>query len=315
MTRTSLLTAVAALALLAGCGAPADRGTEQAAQSEGAALKADNVGYAEVDGARIYYQVFGDLKSGKNPLLILHGSFMSGDSMEPLTRHFVSARPVIVIDQRGHGRTGDTEGGLTYDMLGDDAAGVLEALGVETADVLGYSMGGSAAIAVAVRHPDRVGKQVILSGTYNREGWYPEVVDAMQTITPETFADTPMEAEYRRLSPTPDAFPTLVGEIRAMEGPYGWPAGAVRAIEGKTMVIVGDADGVELEHAVDLFKLRGGGDRKAAATGAIEGVPRARLAILPATSHVGIMARAGQIAALATAFLDDETPPMPKDFF
>lgn len=314
------LLAIAAFAL-AGCEGQAGNQSERASPTtqaqEEARLEPTRTGYANVaDGARIYYQVHGDLDAGKPPLLVLHGSFMSAEAMAPLAGRFADDRPVIVIAQRGHGRTGDTEGGLSFDVMADDAAGVLEALGVGSADVLGYSMGGSVAIAMAVRHPEWVGKQVIVAGTYRRDGWYPEVLDTMAAITPETFANTPMEAEYRRLSPTPDAFPTQVEEIRAMEArPYGWPEDAVRAIEGKTMVIVGDADGVELEHAVELFKLRGGGDRKAAATGSITGAPDARLAILPATSHIGIMARAGLIAEMVTPFLDDITPPMPKGFF
>ena len=81
------------------------------------------------------------------------------------------------------------------------------------------------------------------------------------------------------------------------------------------MVIVGDADGVRLEHAVELFKLRGGGDEKAAAQGFMTEAPRARLAILPGTSHVGIMAEAELIARLVTPFLDDAKPVMPPGFF
>jgi hypothetical protein len=90
----------------------------------------------------------------------------------------------------------------------------------------------------------------------------------VEKVTPEFFAGGPMEREYKRLSPTPDAFPTLVEELRALDAsPHNWPEDGIRAIKGKTMVIVGDADGVRLEHAVELFKLRGGRDEKAAAQG------------------------------------------------
>lgn len=273
-------------------------------------------GYASVNGLEIYYEVHGNLNSGETPLLVLHGSFMSAEAMAPLTERFAATRPVIAITQRGHGRTGDAPGGITYKQLADDAAGVLEALDVKTADVLGYSLGGTAAIAMAVHHPDRVGKQVILSGTYRRDGWYPVVLKTMAQMTPKMFAGTPMEAEYKRLSPTPGAFGTLVEELRQMEAQsYGWSEDEIRAIDGKTMIVVGDADGVELEHAVKLFKLRGGGDKEAAAKGFMTESPEARLSILPATSHIGIMARAELIVNLVTPFLEDATPPMPKGFF
>ena len=322
MIRRRNLIGVALIAALALAGCDGRSGREAAAPGakESSMIDASaaptRTGYAETNGARIYYQVHGDLNSGKPPLLVLHGSYMSAESMAPLVARFAATRPVIAISQRGHGRTGDVAGGITYELLADDAAGVLEALSVEAADVLGYSMGGTAALLMALRHPERVGKQVIVAGTYRRDGWYPVVLQAMEKVTPEFFAGGPMEREYKRLSPTPDAFATLVEKLKALDAsPHNWPEDRIRAIKGKTMVIVGDADGVRLEHAVELFKLRGGGDEKAAAQGFMTEAPRARLAILPGTSHVGIMAEAELIARLVTPFLDDATPVMPPGFF
>lgn len=272
-------------------------------------------GYATVNGARFYYQIYGDLTSEQTPLLVLHGSYMSSDAMAPLIRPFVGSRPVIALDARGHGRTGDLPGGIAYEQMSDDAAGVLDALKVRSADVLGYSMGGSTAIKMAVRHPDKVGKQVILSGTYTRAGWYPEVNDAMAQVTPDAFAGTPLEAEYKRMSPTPDAFPVLVNKLRSLDASnYDSAEDAVRRIDDKTMIVVGDADGVELEHAIELFRLRGGGDKKVAVQGFMTEAPRARLAILPGTSHIGIMANADLIAQVAIPFLDDSKPITPPGF-
>lgn len=272
-------------------------------------------GYADVNGARFYFQTFGDLGSGKRPLLVLHGSFMSSEAMAPLIVGFAGTRPVIAFDARGHGRTGDLQGPITYAQMADDAVSVLNALKVPTADVLGYSMGGVTAVAMAVRFPDKVGKQVIVAGVSRREGWYPEVLEGMARITPETFAGSPLEKEYKRLSPTPEAFPALVGKIREQEAAnYDQADEAVRAIQNKTMIIVGDADGVQLDHALKLFMLRGGGDRKAAAQGFLPEAPRARLAVLPATSHIGIMANGPLISELSIPFLDDTKPVVPPGF-
>jgi pimeloyl-ACP methyl ester carboxylesterase len=272
-------------------------------------------GFADVDGARIHYQVYGDLASGKTPLLILHGSYMSGDAMRPMIEPFAAIRPVIAIDQRGHGRTGDLPGPTTYEMLADDAAGVLRTLKVPSADVLGYSMGGNAVLFMAIRHPDRVGKQIIVSGTSRRDGWYPEVQRSFAETKPEMLAGTPLETEYKRLSPTPDAFPTLVAELREMDTmDYDLSDEAIRSIDDKTMIVVGDADGVALEHAVKLFKLRGGADMKAATQGFMTEAPRARLAILPGTSHIGVMAESKLIAQIAIPFLDDAKPVIPPGF-
>lgn len=278
-----------------------------------AATAAAKTGYADVDGARIHYQVHGDLASGKTPLLVLHGAFMSGDAMGPLIAPLAATRPVIAIDARGHGRTGDAPGGLSYDRMANDADGVLAALKVEKADVLGYSMGAATALRLAMLHPGRIGKQVIISGAYRLDGMPPELIKSIASLTPEIFAGSPIESGYRKTSPTPDAFPTLVNEIKALDAAdFAWPEDEIRAIKGKTMVIAGDNDGTTLEHTIALFKLRGGYDLPTILQGFMTEAPKARLAILPATSHIGIMAEAPAIAAMVTPFLDDKAPPPPS---
>jgi pimeloyl-ACP methyl ester carboxylesterase len=272
-------------------------------------------GQVPVDGVRLHYKVIGDPASAATPLLILHGAFMHGEAMEPLGARFAAERPVILLDQRAHGRSGDSDAPLSYPQLGDDAARVVEALGHPRADVLGYSMGGGAAIQMAIRHPRRVGKLVMLSATYRRDGWYPEVMQAIQGMTLEAIAGTVLETDYRRLSPTPDGFGRYVERVRTLnfEEP-DIPDAAVRAIGAPTMIVVGDADGVRPAHAVALFELRGGGDRRAAAAGMITDVPTARLLVLPAASHLGLLGMAEDIARHVTAFLDDAPPPQPAWF-
>lgn len=280
------------------------------------ALAPTRTGYADINGARFYYQIYGDLNSRQLPLLVLHGAYMSSEAMAPLIRPFVGSRPVIALDARGHGRTGDLPGGITYEQMADDAADVLDALQVRSADVLGFSMGAITAIKMAIRHPDKVGKQIIVSGTYSRDGWHPEVNQALAQATPEAFAGSPLQAEYQRISPTPNAFAELVSKIRGLDATnYDSPEDAVRRINDKTMIVVGDADAVELEYAIKFFKLRGGGDKKVAVQGFMTEAPRARLAILPGTSHVGIMANADLIAQVAIPFLDDNKPITPPGFF
>jgi hypothetical protein len=136
--------ALIAVLALAGCDGRSSREAAAPGAKDSSMIDAPaaptRTGYAETNGARIYYQVHGDLNSGKTPLLVLHGSYMSAESMAPLVARFAATRPVIAISQRGHGRTGDVAGGITYELLADDAAGVLEALSVEAADVLGYSL-------------------------------------------------------------------------------------------------------------------------------------------------------------------------------
>ncbi|HWW55728.1 MAG TPA: alpha/beta hydrolase [Sphingopyxis sp.] len=303
-----VMAALAAAILLAAAPRPLHARTQAPATAAAAA----KTGYADVDGARIHYQVYGDLASGRTPLLVLHGAFMSGDAMGPLIAPLAATRPVIAIDARGHGRTGDAPGGLSYDRMANDADGVLAALKVEKADVLGYSMGAATALRLAMLHPGRIGKQVIISGAYRLDGMPPELIKNIASLTPEIFAGSPIESGYKKTSPTPDAFPTLVNEIKALDAAdFAWPEDEIRAIKGKTMVIAGDNDGTTLEHTIALFKLRGGYDLPTILQGFMTEAPKARLAILPATSHIGIMAEAPGIAAMVTPFLDDKAPPPP----
>jgi pimeloyl-ACP methyl ester carboxylesterase len=320
MARLVLVVAVLIVVALALTGCDNQRSTKDeparadpTEQSKGAPTR---TGYANGNGARFYYQIYGDLDSQQTPLLVLHGSYMSSDAMAPLIRPFAASRPVIALDARGHGRTGDLPSGITYDQMADDAVAVLNDLEVRSADVLGYSMGAITAITMAVRHPGKTGKQIILSGVASRDGWYPEVHAALAQATPDAFAGSPLQAEYTRLSPTPNAFPVLVSELRTLDASnYDSSDDAVRRIDGKTLIVVGDADAVQLEYAIKLFRLRGGGDKKVAVQGFMTEAPRARLAVLPGTAHVGIMANADLIAEVAIPFLDDSTPRTPPGFF
>jgi pimeloyl-ACP methyl ester carboxylesterase len=240
---------------------------------------------------------------------------MSSGEMAEFANGFKPARPVIVIDQRAHGRSTGVSAPLSYPQLGDDAAGVVTALGLERVDVIGYSMGGGAALNMAVRHPERIGKLVVLSATYRRDGWYPEVMETIGGLTAEVMANTPMRTEYQRLSPTPDSFVVYFERVKALNyAEHDMPEEQVRAIEAPTMVIIGDADGVRPEHAISLFRLRGGGDTNAAAMGLLAEPPKARLMILPAAGHLGLLAMVREIVAEVEAFLSDARPRLPAGY-
>jgi pimeloyl-ACP methyl ester carboxylesterase len=305
-----LLSAAAALTLATALPAAAQAAPEVTARSASPATRADA---AAVEGGEVRYQIIGDLTSGKTPVLVLHGAFMSADAMKPLT-DLLDDRPVIAVDQRGHGRTGDLPGPISYEALADDAAAVLADAGVERADVFGYSMGAGAALQLALRHPERVKHLVLASMTFNEGGALPGFAQQMESLTPEVFAGSAMEAEFRRLSPTPDAFPALVDKIKVMGRGQNWPADRIRALTSPTFIIIGDHDMVRPEHAVELYRLRGGGDPARASQPFLTEAPPARLAILPASSHVDVFGDPVLLAAMILPFLDDQTRPLPPEF-
>jgi pimeloyl-ACP methyl ester carboxylesterase len=201
---------------------------------------------------------------------------------------------------------------MSYEQFGDDAAALLHALEVERADVMGYSQGGGVALQLALRHPQLVSKLVTLSATYRRDGWYPSVSQALEGLSADLFVDTPVGEAFRQHTADPTAFDAYIEKMRVLNiEDQNITDAQMRSIQAKTMVIVGDADGVRPEHAVAMFELRGGGDEEAAATGAISKVPQARLVILPATSHISISAVVQVLEPMITAFLDDEPPANP----
>jgi pimeloyl-ACP methyl ester carboxylesterase len=277
-------------------------------------MKPSRSGHLPINGLQLYYEVHGELGASETgPLMLIPGAFMATDSMDQWVAAFEPRRPVIAFDQQGHGRTADTPRAMSYEQFGDDAAALLHALEIEHADVMGYSQGGGVALQLALRHPQLVSRLVTLSATYRQDGWYPSVLQALEGLTGEPFVDTPVGVAFRQHTADPDAFDAYIEKMRVLNVEDQHISDAqMRSIQAKTMVIVGDADGVKPEHAVAMFKLRGGGDEEAAATGAIAKLPHARLVVLPATSHVSISTVVQVLEPMITAFLDDVPPVNPS---
>lgn len=254
-------------------------------------------GYASVNGLKMYYEVHG---SGE-PVVLLHGAFMaiSGD-WNSWIRELSKTRKVIAVEMQGHGRTADISRDITSENLADDVAALLDHLKVPSADIIGYSLGGGVAMQCAIRHPEKVRKVVSISAVIRRDGWVKEGVDALSNLTWEVFKGTPMEAEYKSLSPTPDKFPDFVKHVVAMVSkPYDFGADKFKATKAPMFFIHGDADGVRLEHIAEMYRLKGGDLH-----GDMRPHPESRLAILPDTTHVTLMNRMTTIIPMVNDFLD-----------
>jgi pimeloyl-ACP methyl ester carboxylesterase len=266
------------------------------AQDEGTDMSV-TTGYASVNGLNMYYEIHG---SGGTPLVVMHGAYMSIESMGALVTSLAQTRQVIAVELQGHGRTADIDRPLSPDLMADDIDALLQQLNIEKADVFGYSLGGATALHLAMRHPERVNKLVVTSTTYASEGWYPELLGFMDNVTPELFAGSPMEAEYQRLAPNPENFSTLVEKLtRLAKEVEDMPEEDLQAIASPTLVIVGDSDNVRPEHALALFKLRGGG-----VPGDLTGLPNAQLAVIPGATHITVLSRVDLLTLLITEFLD-----------
>lgn len=278
--------------------------------------KPSRSGQLPINGLSLYHEVYGELGSSEvAPLLLISGAFMGTDSTMSWVSAFGGKRTVIVFDQQGHGRTPDTSRAMSYEQFADDAATLLRVLNVDHADVMGYSQGGGVALQLALRHPTLVNKLVSMSATYRRDGWYPVVLKGIGHLDATAFAGTPVEEAFQAHTPDVAAFDAYVEKMKVLNAEdQNISDEQMRSISAKTMVIVGDTDGVTPEHALAMFKLRGGGDEDAAASGMLQQVPAARLVILPATSHVGISAESAVLVPMVNAFLDDVAPATPDLF-
>jgi pimeloyl-ACP methyl ester carboxylesterase len=264
--------------------------------------------YTRINGLDLYYELHG---SGQ-PLVVLPGAFWTIEAMGELMPQLATTRHVIAVELQGHGHTAGIERPLRYELMADDIAALIQHLGLAQADIFGYSLGGGVALQTAIRHPEVVRKLALASTAFKRDGWYPEDLAAMSAMSAEAFAGTPIHDAYLRTSPVPEAWPTVVAKVRQLTtSDYDWTAG-VAALKTPTLILVGDADGLRLAHAVEFFGLLGGGQ----ADGDLAGLPRSSLAVLPATTHVGwappyhgIMMRTHLLLLILTEFLD---APMPE---
>ncbi|HKX84373.1 MAG TPA: alpha/beta hydrolase, partial [Pyrinomonadaceae bacterium] len=196
--------------------------------------------------------------------------------------------------------TADIKRDITSENLADDVAALLDHLKIPSADIIGYSVGGGVAMQCAIRHPLKVRKVVSISAPMSRDGWVQEGNDALQNLTWEMFKGTPMEAEYKRLSPTPDKFPDFVDHIKATAlRPYDFGADKLKATKAPMFFIHGDADGVRLDHIAEMYRLKGGDLH-----GDMRPHPPSRLAILPDTTHVTLMNRRQTIIPMVSDFLN-----------
>ncbi len=262
--------------------------------------------YAEVNGLNMYYEVHG---AGR-PLVVLHGAYMTIGTMGEVVPRLAETRQVIGVELQGHGHTADIDRPITYEAMADDTAALLRHLGIEQADVFGYSMGGGVALQLAIRHPGLVRKLVSASASYTSDGMQPELHEMIPSITSEMFAGSPIEAAYFEVAPNPGHFPMLVEKLKQLDmTPFAWPADDIRGIAAPTLIVVGDSDAIRLEHAVELFRLLGGG-----AMGDLVGLPKSQLVVLPGTAHFvppgsGLLDRAEWLLAVIPTFLD---APMPE---
>src|SRR5215212_67147 len=239
-------------------------------------------GYVSVNGLDMYYEVHG---TGL-PLVMLHGAFSAiGTSFGGLIPELAKTRQVIAFELQAHGHTADIDRPLSLEGMADDVAAAIKQLGMESADVLGYSMGAGVALRVAIDHPEVVRKLILAAVTYTLSGIHPGLMEGLGNMTADMMHGSPWHEEYLRIAPNPDDFATLFAKKTQMDrNIQDVPAATIQAIKAPTLLIIGDSDLVRPEHAVEMFRLLVGG-----VFGDMAGLPTSQLAILPGTTHVTLV--------------------------
>ncbi len=258
--RVSSLMTLTSLLLLSGCAS-----SRQSATTDGPSAAPGGQGrYAEVNGIRMYYELHGP--PGGVPLVLLHGGGSTIDvTFGRVLPLFARHRPVIAVEEQGHGRTSDRDQPVRFHTSADDVAALLRHLEVDTADLFGFSNGASVALQVAVRHPALVRKLVFASAMTKKAGAYPELWQFMERAT---FANMPQPLKDAFLRVNPDT-----QQLRAMHDKDAErmrsftdvPDSELESVLAATLVVIGDRDIVRPEHAVELTRL----------------IPGARLLVLP----------------------------------
>jgi len=260
-------------------------------------------GRIEANGVHYYYEIHG----AGEPLLLLHGGLGSIEMFEPGLPVLAESRQVIAVDLHGHGRTPLGDRPIDLPDMGDDMALLLEKLGLEQVDVLGYSLGGGVAFRLAVQHPSRVRRLVLVSAGYAQDGFYPEMLPmqaAVGAAMAESMKETPMYQSYAAIAPNPGEFSKLLDRTGEwMRKPYDWERD-VKKLTMPVMLVYGDSDMFRPEHIVKFYQLLGGGLRDAGWMR--ENMSRNRLAILPDLTHYE-MSVAPELPQTVLPFLNGES--------
>jgi pimeloyl-ACP methyl ester carboxylesterase len=261
--------------------------------------------YAEVNCINFYFETHG----AGPPLILLHGGLGSGEMFGPTLPALAERHQVIVVDLQGHGRTADVDRPIDPRLMADDFAALIDQLGLDKPDLVGYSFGGWAALHTAAKYPAKVGRLVAASANLRPDAIYPEMrvqQGQVSAAAAEFMKDTPMYQLYQRVAPRPEDFPRLLDKIgEAMGKDFDYSEEA-RSLQVPTLIVAADADMAPPSHYVEFFKLLGGGLRDGGWMG--EGRPEGghALAILPGLTHYNL-AISPLFAAVTLGFLDQQS--------
>ena len=269
-------------------------------------MKLASSGYADVNGIRLYHEVYGE----GDPLVLIHGGLMTIGEMQGWVEPLAKTRRVIAVEMQGHGRTADTDRPLSFGRLGDDLAVLLDYLGIPSADLAGHSFGGAAAIRAAIQHPDKVRRLVVISSPYARSGWFSEAQQGMSQVgaqMAENMMRTPT-GEFSKKWPQPQRFPQFLDKMgKMLSENYDWSSDIAR-LPMPVMLVFPDNDSISQKHVAEFFALLGGGMKEPGWRNTQ--LSKSRLAVVPGYSHYNFIT-SPEVPRIVGKFLADPLTDAP----
>ena len=265
-------------------------------QSNGQQSKPADSGYVPVNGGKVYYEVYGEGR----PIVLLHGAFFTiGMNWAQLIPELSKTRKVIAVELQGHGHTPYSDRKMDFPTLASDVEKVMDYLKVDSADVAGFSMGGSVAYQFAIQSPKRLRRLVIISSTYKSSGWLPIVTNGFKNFKPEFFTNSPIKAAYDAVAPDKTNWTKWLEQMFAFAAtPFDMGDANIAKITAPVLIISGDNDGLDKVELAKTYQLLGGG-----VSADLAPMPKSHLAIVPSQGHIGVMMQTNTILGYLDGFL------------
>lgn len=247
--------------------------------------------YIDIGAVKTWYDEQGE----GDPLVLLHGGLVPNESWGMQMPELAARFHVLAPERRGHGRTPDVEGPLSYDVMAADTIGFLDKVVGGPAHIVGWSDGGIVALLVAIERPDLLRKLVVIGANYDLDGIPRELQEGLGAMPADGEAMAMPRAMHQAVAPGgPGTWDVLYAKFQEMA--HSQPHIAVEElgrIGAPTLVLVGDDDLPSLEHTVSLYR----------------SIPNAELAVVPGTSHAVLMEKAELVNKVVLDFLTKDPSP------
>jgi pimeloyl-ACP methyl ester carboxylesterase len=251
--------------------------------------------YVRANGLDIYYEEHGQ-KQGQ-PLVLIHGGAISGASWQPYLAAFAEHYRVIMPDSRGHGKTFNPAGTLSYRLMADDVAAFAHELGLQKPLIYGYSDGGQIALEIGMHYPD-LAQVLVIAGAYIKlsEGGREFARSIMgdeespEVDTEKFERENPDLAGLLRPFHDPENWKTVLKQLKPVwNAPLDYTPAELAQIVVPALVLLADRDDfIPVEEAVKMYRL----------------LPTSELAIVPGSDHIDLVLSPAKVALVQPLILD-----------